>query len=169
MVRPLVDYEVDRPQLQALRGAQASGTNRPSSSSYPCIRERSVRTRAMQPSGCGTDKRIESLQGTAPCERDHGEGDHPTPSRTRQLSPSSPKVLRFRPWEDRTSRSQGAFSMPERDTRPRSGPFFVPGPRQGPFQLRGASARPPGIGGFAGPSPWAPRSIPESCCAFSYL
>ena len=35
--------------------------------------------------------------GNALRERDHGGGDHPVPSRTRQLSPPSPRVLRGKP------------------------------------------------------------------------
>ena len=39
--------------------------------------------------------RLEYLSrgGSAPRERDHRGGDHPVPSRTRQLSPPSPRVL----------------------------------------------------------------------------
>ena len=36
---------------------------------------------------------IMSRGGSAPRERDHRGGDHPVPSRTRQLSPPSPRVL----------------------------------------------------------------------------
>ena len=36
---------------------------------------------------------IEKPRGSAPRERDHRGGDHPVPSRTRQLSPPSPRVL----------------------------------------------------------------------------
>ena len=35
-----------------------------------------------------------SCRGSASRERNHGVGDHPIPFRTRQLSPTSPKVLR---------------------------------------------------------------------------
>ena len=35
-----------------------------------------------------------SPRGSASRERNHGVGDHPIPFRTRQLSPTSPKVLR---------------------------------------------------------------------------
>ena len=35
---------------------------------------------------------IEKPRGSAPRERDHRGGDHPVPSRTRQLSPPSPRV-----------------------------------------------------------------------------
>ena len=37
--------------------------------------------------------RILEPRGSAPRERDHRGGDHPVPSRTRQLSPPSPRVL----------------------------------------------------------------------------
>ena len=50
--------------------------------------------------------------GNALHERNHREGDHPVPFRTRQLSPSSPKVLRWSPWEDRTLCSCRAFALP---------------------------------------------------------
>ena len=36
---------------------------------------------------------IHEPRGSAPRERDHRGGDHPVPSRTRQLSPPSPRVL----------------------------------------------------------------------------
>ena len=36
---------------------------------------------------------ISEPRGSAPRERDHRGGDHPVPSRTRQLSPPSPRVL----------------------------------------------------------------------------
>ena len=54
-------------------------------------------------------------------ERDHGGGDRPVPFRTRKLSPPSPRVLRPRPREGRTSRSRRA--LPRRGA-PR-GPFFL--------------------------------------------
>ena len=52
----------------------------------------------MRPPGsprCGVPGRlhIEEPRGSAPRERDHRGGDHPVPSRTRQLSPPSPRVL----------------------------------------------------------------------------
>ena len=44
--------------------------------------------------GQGTwQARIHEPRGSAPRERDHRGGDHPVPSRTRQLSPPSPRVL----------------------------------------------------------------------------
>ena len=44
--------------------------------------------------GQGTwQARISEPRGSAPRERDHRGGDHPVPSRTRQLSPPSPRVL----------------------------------------------------------------------------
>ena len=39
------------------------------------------------------DSNTEEPRGSAPRERDHRGGDHPVPSRTRQLSPPSPRVL----------------------------------------------------------------------------
>lgn len=48
-------------------------------------------------------------RGSAPRERDHRGGDHPVPSRTRQLSPPSPRVLGVSPREARSSRSRGAL------------------------------------------------------------
>ena len=36
----------------------------------------------------------DDCRGSASRERNHGVGDHPIPFRTRQLSPTSPKVLR---------------------------------------------------------------------------
>ena len=52
----------------------------------------------MRPPGSprtGVPGRLEYLEprGSAPRERDHRGGDHPVPSRTRQLSPPSPRVL----------------------------------------------------------------------------
>ena len=38
--------------------------------------------------------RQDDCRGSASRERNHGVGDHPIPFRTRQLSPTSPKVLR---------------------------------------------------------------------------
>lgn len=53
---------------------------------------------AMRPPGSprrGVPGRLEYREprGSAPRERDHRGGDHPVPSRTRQLSPPSPRVL----------------------------------------------------------------------------
>ncbi len=47
-----------------------------------------------RPRACGRQGAGPAAGGEHPHERNHGAGDHPIPSRTRQLSPASPKVLR---------------------------------------------------------------------------
>ena len=47
-----------------------------------------------RPRACGRQGAGPGGGGSIPHERNHGAGDHPIPSRTRQLSPASPKVLR---------------------------------------------------------------------------
>ena len=102
MVRAQVDHLVDRPQVQARRRAQPSGTNSPSSShprwKAPSAMRHLRSVPAMRPPGsprCGVPGRLHTSEprGSAPRERDHRGGDHPVPSRTRQLSPPSPRVL----------------------------------------------------------------------------
>ena len=55
-------------------------------------------SRACNRQGGAGDPRAPSdgktIAGSASRERNHGVGDHPIPFRTRQLSPTSPKVLR---------------------------------------------------------------------------
>ena len=101
MVRAQVDHLVDRPQVQARRRAQPSGTNSPSSS-HPRLKHRARCVIFCPCPPCGRQGRpgqgflagsIEKPRGSAPRERDHRGGDHPVPSRTRQLSPPSPRVL----------------------------------------------------------------------------
>lgn len=87
-------------------------------------------------------------RGSAPRERDHRGGDHPVPSRTRQLSPPSPRVLqrkaaggqgvalaegaflyaRFRARGDVRRRAGSAGRGPQGDVAP-AGPFCVMGCR----------------------------------------
>ena len=88
---------VDRPQLQAPRGVQASGTNRTSPCTHPSSEGRAgpgtdgyFASVAMRPPGSPWFRRAGE---SALHERDHRGGDHPIPFRTRQLSPPSPKVL----------------------------------------------------------------------------
>lgn len=87
--------------MQARRRAQPSGTNSPSSS-HPRLKHRArcaifIRARhaaaRVAPDRGSWQARILEPRGSAPRERDHRGGDHPVPSRTRQLSPPSPRVL----------------------------------------------------------------------------
>ena len=92
MVRPLADYEFDRPQLQGARAPQASGTNRPSSSHINIVRHVRRRFLARYAGRQGASRR-EPPVGPATTEA----GAHPVPFRTRKLSPPSPRVLRGKP------------------------------------------------------------------------
>ena len=115
MVRAQVDYLVDRTQLQAGRPVQASVTNRPSSSLHDARIGR-IRGVASLSALCGRQggaptRRTGWTMGSIPHGRDHGGGDHPVPFRTRQLSPPSPRVLRWSPWEGRESRPWGMLRV----------------------------------------------------------
>ena len=57
-------------------------------------------------------------RGSAPRERDHRGGDHPVPSRTRQLSPPSPRVLqRQAAGGQGVALAEGAFLSAPREAR----------------------------------------------------
>ena len=67
-------------------------------------------------------------RGSAPRERDHRGGDHPVPSRTRQLSPPSPRVLqREAAGGQGVALAEGAF-------------LYAPGGARGGCPLAGISA-----------------------------
>ena len=87
--------------MQAGRPAQPSAADSPSSS-HPrkgfCEASRAFRflrctAARVAPEGVPGQAHIHEPRGSAPRERDHRGGDHPVPSRTRQLSPPSPRVL----------------------------------------------------------------------------
>ena len=107
--------------MQARRRAQPSGTNSPSSShprwKAPSAMRRLLSVPAMRPPGSPRRRgswqaRIPEPRGSAPRERDHRGGDHPVPSRTRQLSPPSPRVLqREAAGGQGVALAEGAFLM----------------------------------------------------------
>lgn len=96
-------------------------------------------------------------RGSAPRERDHRGGDHPVPSRTRQLSPPSPRVLqRQAAGGQGVALAEGAFLMraargPRGRFPLRASPRFaeVVASRPGRSALRRIRP-PPGIVGRAG-------------------
>ena len=117
-------------------------------------RSRDGRVARMQPPGWrggspGPRRAAHRCRGSASRERNHGVGDHPIPFRTRQLSPTSPKVLRRQAAGGQVvPLAGGAFLYYNLDTW--KGVFFILG--------RGAARRPlgPEAGQFrapAGPSP----------------
>ena len=126
--------------MQARRRAQPSGTNSPSSShprwKAPSAMRHLRSVPAMRPPGsprCGVPGRLEYLEprGSAPRERDHRGGDHPVPSRTRQLSPPSPRVLQRKAAGGQgVALAEGAFHV-----RDASRAASAEGP-QGRFPLR---------------------------------
>ena len=66
---------------------------------------------------------IERPRGSAPRERDPRGGDHPVPSRTRQLSPPSPRVLQRKAAGGQgVALAEGAFLCAQ-------GGGIAPGPR----------------------------------------
>ena len=92
---------------------------------------------AMRPPGSprtGVPGRLHTSEprGSAPRERDHRGGDHPVPSRTRQLSPPSPRVLqREAAGGQGVALAEGAFLYAPREARGGTAPC-------GPFARLGA-------------------------------
>lgn len=92
---------------------------------------------------------IERPRGSAPRERDHRGGDHPVPSRTRQLSPPSPRVLqREAAGGQGVALAEGAFLCLRGSAREemRGGAPHAPGEARrgipcGPFCVSGRSWR----------------------------
>ena len=138
--------------MQARRRAQPSGTNSPSSShprwKAPSAMRDLLSVPAMRPPG--SPRRRGSWQapyheprGSAPRERDHRGGDHPVPSRTRQLSPPSPRVLqREAAGGQGVALAEGAFLMRAargpRGNRPPAGFSAFWGTPEGAFPRPGA-------------------------------
>ena len=116
--------------MQARRRAQPSGTNSPSSS-HPRLKAPSAMRDLHPCPPCGRQGRpgqgflagfIERPRGSAPRERDHRGGDHPVPSRTRQLSPPSPRVLqREAAGGQGVALAEGAFLFAPFGRRPPTG------------------------------------------------
>lgn len=103
---------------------------------------------------------IERPRGSAPRERDHRGGDHPVPSRTRQLSPPSPRVLqREAAGGQGVALAEGAFLL--RRERPAGGGCCP----CGPFLRHGVHpciAGPP-TSAFTG-SGCGPSCVRVGCC-----
>ena len=133
--------------MQARRRAQPSGTNSPSSS-HPRLKHRARCAIFCPCPPCGRQGRpgqgflagsnTSEPRGSAPRERDHRGGDHPVPSRTRQLSPPSPRVLQRKAAGGQgVALAEGAFLHAlERPRRP-AGPAGGSGPPAGPSCVLG--------------------------------
>lgn len=147
--------------MQARRRAQPSGTNSPSSS-HPRLKAPSAMRDLHPCPPCGRQGRpgqgflagfIERPRGSAPRERDHRGGDHPVPSRTRQLSPPSPRVLQRKAAGGQgVALAEGAFLYAPGEARRGCCPC-------GPF-LRSAKVA---------ESPAALRALPVPFCAAGSL
>ena len=107
-------------------------------------------------------------RGSAPRERDHRGGDHPVPSRTRQLSPPSPRVLqREAAGGQGVALAEGAFLMRAargpRGRFPLRASLCLAGVAASLAALRATAARfraaGPGRGSRAGPE-GALRAVP---------
>ena len=100
-------------------------------------------------------------RGSAPRERDHRGGDHPVPSRTRQLSPPSPRVLQRKAAGGQgVALAEGAFlwrrERPAGGHPPRASPRYgeVAASRAGRSALRRIRPRPASWG------EQAPQGVP---------
>ena len=131
--------------MQAGRPAQPSAADSPSSS-HPrkgfCEASRAFRflrctAARVAPEGVPGQARIHEPRGSAPRERDHRGGDHPVPSRTRQLSPPSPRVLQRKAAGGQgVALAEGAFLCARERPRRPAGPAGG-GPPAGPSCVLG--------------------------------
>ena len=116
-------------------------------------------------------------RGSAPRERDHRGGDHPVPSRTRQLSPPSPRVLqREAAGGQGVALAEGAFLYARVPRAPRAP--HAPGGARGGGSLAGLSAsraseRPVKeivflqvLSAFRAPTPWMTASLISAVAGF---
>ena len=88
---------------------------------------------------------VHEPRGSAPRERDHRGGDHPVPSRTRQLSPPSPRVLqRQAAGGQGVALAEGAFLLRERP-RGRQGPRGDPVPPRALLRLWACARKRPSL------------------------
>ena len=137
--------------MQAGRPAQPSAADSPSSS-HPrkgfCEASRAFRflrctAARVAPEGVPGQAHVHEPRGSAPRERDHRGGDHPVPSRTRQLSPPSPRVLqRQAAGGQGVALAEGAFLCARAAERPAGPAGGIRSPR-GPFLRFRACARGP--------------------------
>ena len=96
------------------------------------------------PEGVPGQAHIHEPRGSAPRERDHRGGDHPVPSRTRQLSPPSPRVLqRQAAGGQGVALAEGAFLFARERPRRPAGPAGGSSPPRALVAFMGMCARPP--------------------------
>ena len=136
--------------MQAGRPAQPSAADSPSSS-HPrkgfCEASRAFRflrctAARVAPEGVPGQAHRHEPRGSAPRERDHRGGDHPVPSRTRQLSPPSPRVLQRKAAGGQgVALAEGAFLHARERPRGRQGPRGDPVPPRALLAFMGMCAR----------------------------
>ena len=98
------------------------------------VRARHAAARVAPDEGFLAGSNTSEPRGSAPRERDHRGGDHPVPSRTRQLSPPSPRVLQRKAAGGQgVALAEGAFRFARRGgvaaPHARYPPIAVPGAR----------------------------------------